>query len=232
MHTFLYAVHRDRSCVALNETDGASRITTPVNDAASASGYSVDRPLFELAQGVLRRWGDVPNEDLGVTVLMLAFAKYCARGQYHLFVNDFKNVSEMQHVESYLNRCTNTYVKLPRDLAVDATYGIRANSCRFDGFRPLTMMGYTLAVATMASSKINPELFLALVGNYHINIVESFYMFASITRDSKTILECRELNRPTLGYVLDKFHREYRYGGEYWFTVPPKSVWFAYLKGK
>lgn len=234
VRVYLYAVHKDPSCCTLNETDGATRITTPMNDAAVLSGYRVDRRLYDLAQRMANsRWyASVSNDDLGVNILMLAFAKYCVRGQYHLFVNDFKQIRQMQTIESYLNRCTKRFIRLPKDMAVHEVYGIRANADRFTGDRPLTTAEHTWILASMAATIMTPALFVKTVTPYHINIIESYYLFASITRDSRLILECRELNKPTFGYVLDKFHKECRYSGEYWFEVPPCSVWFAYLKDR
>lgn len=232
VQTFLYAVHKDPTCCTLNERDGASSITTPVNDAAVLSGYSVKRPLYELATSVLHRWSGVSNRDLGINILMLAFAKYHVKGQYHLFVNDFKLIDEMQSIESYLNKCTKAFIKLPKDMAINKKYGIRANAHIFTGNKCLKMTEYLLILASMASKIMNPELFINIVRHYRINIIESFYMFASITRDSRLILECRELNKPTFNYVLDKFHKECRYSGIFWFVVPPGSVWFAYLNNR
>lgn len=232
VQTFLYAVHRDPTCCTLNESDGASAITTPVNDAAVLSGYSVKRPLYDLAANMLRRLSGVPNQDLGINILMSAFAKYYVKGQYHLFVNDFKGIEEIQNIESYLNKCTKTFVKLPKDMAVHEKHGIRANAHLFTGKKRLTKIDCITILASMASKIMNPELFISMVKHYHVNIIESFYVFASITRDSRLILECRELNRPTFNYVLDKFHKECRYSGEYWFVVPPGSVWFAYLNNR
>lgn len=232
VQTFLYAVHKDPTCCTLNETDGASIITTPINDAAVLSGYSVKRPLYDLAASMLHQWSSVSNRDLGINILMLAFAKYHVKGQYHLFVNDFKQIDEMQSIESYLNKCTKMFIKLPKDMAVDEKYGIRANAHIFTDNKWLTMTNYLVILASMASKIMTPELFINMVKHYHINIIESFYLFASITRDSRVILECRELNKPTFNYVLDKFHKECRYSGEYWFVLPPCSVWFAYLDNR
>lgn len=232
VQTFLYAVHKDPTCYTLNETDGASVITTPINDAAILTGYSVKRPIYELATNMLRRWSTVPTRDLGINILMLAFAKYYVKGQYHLFVNEFKKIDEIQSIESYLNRCTKMFIKLPKDMAIHEKYGIRANAHVFTSDKFLTVTNCLVILASMASKIMNPELFINMVRHYHINIIESFYLFASITRDSRVILECRELNKPTFNYVLDKFHKECRYSGEYWFVLPPCSVWFAYLDNR
>lgn len=230
VQVYLYAVHKDPSCVTLNETDGATRITTPMNDAAVLGGYSVNRPLYDLALDMLRRLSTtVSNEDLGVNILMLAFAKYYVRGQYHLFVNEFKQIKQMQTIESYLIKCTKRFIRLPKDMAVHEVYGIRANAARFTGNKPLTSVEHRFILASMAATIMNPVRFVDMVTPYHIHIIESYYLFASITRDSRVILECRELSKPTFDYVLDKFHRECRYSGDYWFEVPPCSVWFAYL---
>lgn len=230
VQVYLYAVHKDPSCVTLNETDGATRITTPMNDAAVLCGYSVNKLLYDLALEMLRRLSTtVSNEDLGINILMLAFAKYYVRGQYHLFVNDFKQIREMQTIESYLYKCTKRFIKLPKDMAVHEKFGIRSNFASFTGVKPLTWVEHGFILASMAAKIMTSERFVETVKPYHINIIESYYLFASITRDSRVILECRELNKPTFNYVLDKFHRECRYSGVYWFEVPPCSVWFAYL---
>lgn len=213
----------------MDERNGTSRITTPINDAAVLSGYTVTRPLYELAREMLHRWSGVPNEDVGVNILMSAFAEYYVKGQYHLFVYDFKNITEMQTIESYLNKCTTKFIKLPKDMAVHDEHGILANAHQFTNHGRLTKDQHLMILAGMASTIMNPGVFVTTVRPYHINIIESYYLFASITRDSKVILECRELSKPTLNYVLDKFHKECRYSGEYWFELPSCSVWFAYL---
>lgn len=228
----MYTVHKDPSCFTLNETEGYDKITTPINDEAKLIGYSLKRPLYDLASKVVNLWSGLSNKDIGINILMLAFAKYHIRGQYHLFVNDFKQIDEIQCIESWLNMCTKKFIKLPKDLAVSEKYGIRSNSHIFTNNKGLTLPRYIKIAALMASNNLSPEMFISVVKQYHINIVESFYLFSSITRDSRLIQECRELNKNTLNYVLEKFHKICRYSGEFWFFVPPCSVWFAYLDNR
>lgn len=177
--------------------------------------------------------------DLGITLVMLAFGSYYSRKQYPIFVNAMKTVRELELLERFLltaGRCGQSTargnvvggVRLDANLAVDPRYGLLANRHRFQGTRYLRVDDFEAICAIARSRHSRPEEFVEALQPFDSAIVESFYMFTSVTRDAKMIAECRELSCPRFVYTFDRPQRSERYDGRFWFRVPPRSTWFAY----
>lgn len=227
-HVFLYNVHhRGLECTV----DNSVTISPLINATAAANGgYAVDERHHRLSQVVL----DVPPEDLGITIVMLAFARYYSMNQYPVMVNALRSVRELEYVEQFLQMYTVAGIKVPINLATHEKYGLLANRHRFqDGRASLTVLEYRTVVAMMKVPGIDPEEFVSFVARYHPRIVESFYMFTSITKDCKVIAECRELSiARRFAYTFEKPVKSVKYDGDYWFQVPVRSVWFAHHQGR
>lgn len=235
IQVFLYNVHRGVECSLLSSSssmdDGESIVSPLINATAIVNGgYTVNERHYRLSRVKL----NVPSEDLGITIVMLAFARYYSMNQYPVMVNALRTVRELEYVEQFLQTYTVASVKIPINLATHERYGLRANRHRFaDGRASLTMLEYRTVVATMKVPGIDPEEFIGFVARYHPRIIESFYMFTSITKDCKVIAECRELSiARRFAYTFEKPVKSVKYDGDYWFRVPVRSVWFAHHQGR
>ena len=121
---------------------------------------------------------------------------------------------------------------LDMNLATDRIYGIKANKHQFVNDKHLTLLEFKSILAVMKINNLNLSSFIDLLSPLHIRIVESFYMLTSITKESKIIIECRELSRQRLAYTFVAPIKSNNFTGDYWFVSPPGSVWFAYHRGR
>lgn len=239
----LYVVKVEgKSYFNLDPIDGLTYINSMINADATvgSSGYTLHKRLYDAAQYIQRF--SISNQDLGITILMLWFGKYYSRNQYELYTNQFRFIEEFSIIEKFLMGCTKYHIKLAIDntnaintygavdLAVHEIYGIKLQSHRFINTGILTIEMFRFLEMYMTTDRSRVSHFLLLLEPLHINIVESFYNFTSVTRNLKMIIECNELGRNTFYYKLTKFERTTHYTGDYWFVVPNRSVWFAHRK--
>lgn len=132
----------------------------------------------------------INKQDLGILILMLNFAKYQSRNQYDLFMNEFKCIDELVHLESFLLK---KKLMLPKDLAIHAVYGIKANELNFINEQVITLQEFLKLLNTVfTSNKVTPESFIYHIKKFHIKIIESFYVLTN-TRDIKKVKECMAL---------------------------------------
>lgn len=139
-------------------------------------------------------------------------------------------------VRSHLNAANNEKTDrvspiVTANLATDERYGIAANAARFRGTRAITLDEYTFIVRALNSKTLTVDNFISLINEFHIRIVESFYIMTSITKDSKVVNECRELSIRQMKYKFARPVRSAVYSGDYWFLVPTGAIWFAYSQG-
>lgn len=175
--------------------------------------------------------------DLGITLIMMSFGSYYSRKQYPIFVNCMKTVRELELLERFLLACGRTATSgsqqlLPANLAIDPRYGLYANRDRWQGRRYLRVDEFEAICNIVRSRHSRPDEFVEALLPFDPTIVESFYMFTSVTRDVRMISECRELSCPRFIYTFDRPTRSERYDGRFWFRVPPRSTWFAYSQGR
>lgn len=203
-------------------------LTPVINSTASMTGYVVDAKLKQFSEI------DIPItiEDFGITILMLNFAKYYCAGQYPLFVHTFQSIVELDTIETYLLAYNQKSIHLLPNLATHERYGLKSQGNIFNGSKHITMSFFDAIHVYMRSAEITPEKFIEHIKPLHINIVESFYIFTSITKNCKVINECHDLIHGHMKYTFHKPIKSLRYDGHFWFEVPPKSIWFAYLQGK
>lgn len=102
----------------------------------------------------------------------------------------------------------------------------------FTDSKYLTVLAFEAINNYMRSSEITPEKFIDRIKPLHINIIESFYIFTSITKNCKVINECHDLIHNHMKYTFQKPMKSLRYDGHFWFDMPTKSIWFAYFQGK
>jgi hypothetical protein len=230
---FFYNI-RNGTSFELDETNGANMITPIINSTVSMNtGYALKRNMFNLANEVRETLRDVPVQDLGITIVMMSFGRYYARNQYPIMVNALNNVKELEHLELFLKAYGKNVMALEMNLATDKVYGLKANKDRFVGKKHLELLEFKSILAVMKISKLNLSSFVDLLSPLHIRIVESFYMLTSITKESKIITECRELSGgQRLRYTFVAPVKTSTFTGDYWFMVPPGSVWFAYHRGR
>lgn len=86
---------------------------------------------------------------------------------------------------------------------------------------------------TAPVSGLTPEMFVEFVAMFHVRIVESFYMFTSISKNCKVLVECAEFkNVRKLEYTFTKPIRTDDFTmAQYWFQIPSGALWFGYYNG-
>lgn len=226
---FCYNIKSGISC-DLDHSPNAinfNTINAGINTRAKINGYQVNRDLFELSRVPI----NLKLADFGITIIMLHFAKYYTVYPYPIFVNEFKCVPEFEMIERYLLSYNQNHIKLPLNLATHGIYGLKAQQHRFKNSDALSCEAFNFINVAMRQ-KIEPENFLTIIESLHINIIESFYCFTSITKECKVISECKELTYESLQYTFAKPYKTPVYDGDYWFVLPPKAIWFAYLQGR
>lgn len=232
----------------LDPVNGLETIGTRDNDAATMNGYTVRENLYRVSrtrfvpnisdsmecetddQSMQHEAMELRPCDLGITILMMSFASYYARKQYPILVNALKSVSELELLEKFL-LCIGS-VKFEPNIALHSEYGLLANRHRWVGKRYLRVEDFESICAMLRSAHTRAEEFIETLTPFDSSIVESFYMFSSVTRDAKMITECRVLSCPRFVYTFDRPTRSERYDGQFWFRVPPRSTWFAYSQGR
>lgn len=202
------------------------------NYNATVSGYNVDREMYALSQEMIRLQSKMKARDFGITILMMHFAQYYARGQYPLFVNQFRCVHEIEIIEKFLLSYNQKHIKLPMNMATHKEFGLLVNRDKFTSTNAITCSAFDFINTAMRNPNITPKEFINLIAPMHIKIIESFYMFTSITKNCKIIQECHELMYKCLNYTFMKPIKLTEYVGNYWFILPPRSIWFAYHQGR
>lgn len=230
---FCYNVMKNIAC-DLDEKLGitAKSINSLKNYNATVSGYIVDRELYDLSQEMIRLQSTIKINDFGITILMIHFAQYYARGQYPLFVNQFRCVRELEIIEKFLLSYNQKHIKLPINMATHKEFGLLANREKFTSTNAITCATFDFINVAMRNPNITPKEFIKLISPMHIQIIESFYIFTSITKNCKIIQECHELMYKCLNYTFVKPIKHTEYNGNYWFILPPHSIWFAYHQGR
>jgi len=233
---FLYQIikfsNRFDDYITLNDETGVSVATTELNHASNISGYTLSNELYDTVILYTTTFKDtIKLCDLGVNILLLNFSKYFANSQYHLFVNEFDQIRELEDFEKKLLKCSNTFLKVPKNLAIDSKYGIRAQSKNFVNKNSMPIESFNSLFSYMSSKVFVIERFIDMLKPYHINIIESIYSLVSLTRQTRVILECRDLNSPNFTYTISRILKSNIYTGCMWFVLPESPVWFAYSKG-
>lgn len=227
---FLYNIKKGVTCVQSTCPTAVSleTLTPLVNITALNDGYLVTKELHVFSTIVI----GLDIQDFGITILMLFFAEFYSQGQYALFVHTFRCIRELENIEKFLLSFNQRSIKLFPNLATHETYGLKKQAHNFVNSKYLTVQAFEAIQQYMHSPEITPEKFIECVALLHINIIESFYIFTSVTKDCKVINECHNLLHNDMNYTFQSPIKSLRYDGDYWFEVPIKSIWFAYLQKK
>lgn len=175
---------------------------------------------------------NISTPDFGITILMMHFARYYSKGQYLLFFNIFKPVKELEFLEKFLLDYSERTLRLPYNMATHDEYNLLKFGKLCTDIHYLSVASFNTIVAFMRSPNVTPQLFMSGIKHLHISIIESIYMFTSITKDCKVIVECRALHSSSMNYSFINPTKKSTFDGDYWFHMPHNSVWFAYHKGK
>lgn len=227
---FLYNVLSGVPCELGHDNPTTIDTLNPsVNVNAKLSSYEVDRELYVLAQ---RPW-NCKVEDLGITICVMFFAEFYAKGQYPLYVNALRCVKELEIIERYLIGYNVNQIKLPHNLATNRIYGLkRQYDVLKHGKSLLSVEAFDVITTFIRSPAATPQKFIYIIADFPIKVTESFYMFTSITRDCATVRSCHEIKLNTLvSYVPEKPVKTSNFDCQYWFELPAKAIWFGYMNG-
>lgn len=198
-------------------------------DARTTGTYVVaDRRLLTLAQTPP---GALGKEDFGITIAMLFFARYYANNQYTLLAHHLQDVDEFRVLVLKLTHFRESSLRLPLNMAIHPQYSLKGGN--FCGTAPITMAEYYHLMEYMMDRTCQVECFVRLVRKFHPLIVESLYMFTSLSKEclNRIILDCDTARRGTLTYSFrapiagNIAHRQY------WLQLPARAIWFAYSQG-
>ncbi|AYP97933.1 GrBNV gp33-like protein-like protein [Mauternbach virus] len=218
----------------MNFNNSTSKIVTfenltPFDNATAVmNGYVVDEKLMALSSIIV----DTPLPDFGITILMMYFAEFYSKGQYPLFMNTFRCIKELEIIERFLLTYNQKSIKLPMNLATHKIYGIKAQHKKFINTGSLTISNFNTINHLMRAPSIMPEQFIECISSLDLSIIESFYIFTSITKNCKIINECHDLQHNSMPFTFQKPVPSLCYNGDYWFELPRNAIWFAYLQGR
>lgn len=227
---FLYNIKKGVPC---NIGEPSQKLTTlnnlsPLINATSSDEYLVDNRLKVFSTINI----SMSLEDFGITILMLFFSKFYSLGQYPLFVYTFRCIAELEILERFLLTFNQNNIKLLPNLATHEVYGLKYQGHNFVDSKHLTVAAFNAIYSYMRSPEVTCEKFIECIKSLHINIIESFYIFTSITKNCKVINECHDLMHNNMNYTFQKPIKSLKYDGDFWFELPSKSIWFAYFQGK
>lgn len=217
--------HHNQTCTNIKIGD----LNAVANANALVHGYNIDESFASVLGAVNF---SLPNADFGMTILMMFFAKYYSRGQYPLFVNEFRCIKELEILERTLLAYNQNRIQLPVNMATDKIFGLRAKSHEFVNAQCMTVQAFNAIMTIMKNPIITPAKFVECVKPLHITIIESLYIFTSITRSCKVINECHELMYKSLEYTFQKCQKSLSFDDfVYWFELPKDAIWFAHHRG-
>lgn len=174
---------------------------------------------------------NVDSGDLGITILMMNLGKYLSHGQYPIFILEFSDILELRYIEDFLYYNTKPKSsKLKKTLCICSKYGLKAMQNTFIHFQYLTLQQFHLICKFIVDKNSEDKDFVSIVELLHINIIESLYSLITLDKTSLNIIECRNaVVTNELQYVLPKCLPDRNIiDSKFWFTIPIKSVWFAY----
>jgi len=174
---------------------------------------------------------NVPNETLGLTILLTNFAYYASHGAYHLFISEFQLVDELNYLECFLYY-ENRRVKVDKNFIISEDYGLKKMHYLYNQKEVINVSSFMGLINYLMKedSKTSKKYLFNKLKTYHVKIVESIYVIITDTISSADIVECRntaverELNLKKISF--DK--KKTIHNSIYWFEVPKKATWFAY----
>lgn len=226
LSVFLYNISSNDIGFVQASDGGVTLATISASHNHSRSDYIVDSELFAFARDAKEAIEKISIEDFGITVIMLHYAKYMSCNRFVTLAYEFMDVPEFELIrELNLNAIT-----MQKNLATDKVYGLKA--LKFEGRCFLTVRLFNKIITAMCSMRHGPNRFVSDVSEFHINIIESFYIMTTLRNSVNDIADCRKFQRNALDYVFPVIKSQKTIFGQYWFSLPKKFVRFAYLNGK
>nr|WOJ45357.1 AmNV_32 [Apis mellifera nudivirus] len=241
--TSIHSGRRTVASTAINATAAITHITPLINasvDQDNGGMYELSLSLAVQIKQMLHLTRNIKSEDLAITSLMLLFSRFYAANQYPLFIDTFRALPELERFERFVNEYGRSTVRLPVNLATDEKWGLAkiASTIRHPTYpnAHITLAQFDNLILMMRVPGIQVDQFVAelLKASYHPHILEAFYMFTSITRESRVVMECRELSvrQRLVGFKFPRPIQSTEIAtATMWFTVPHGSIWFAYHEG-
>lgn len=233
---FLYRVHKNKTIddfISCHEDEnsesskaiGTDQLTSNINNQSIVDGYCLTKELYDKA--IQYPSIKIDNRDLGITILLLNFARYHSHGQYHLFIDECYNIEELDLFVRQLLRCSSMFVKLIKDLSIHRKYGLKAQMQNYTKNGHMTLEKFNGFFELLNYKELTVVNFIKICRPYHIGIIESLYAFASFTCNTRLIVECQYLHRAQLNVKFDKIQHVLQYNGCAWFDLPSGVTWFA-----
>lgn len=211
------------------------QLNSMINANARISGYDCHKSLVALIDRflpILRN--NITPSDWGRSILWMFFARYESRGQYPLFINQFRTIRELDDFNLFLLGNKVKKICLPKNLATHEKWGLRGQRLNFTHSAYLSDALYRNIITMMIAPQMTPEVFVQAIQSLHISIIESLYMLTSFTPIPKLIRECRMLTYNSLPFTFKKCEKTSSIptsDGLLWFLMPKRAVWFAYCQG-
>lgn len=225
VQVMIYVCNLKPNFYYLDESDEALNtiysITNNEIEVYSNQGYNLNKTLYAIAQTQF----DIPIEDLGITILMIWFGKYYSEGNYPIFINIFKQIKELNIFMIAIKQ-----FKFPAkytDLSIKKHHQIEDNLALFSNNGFLPKYKFEEFIKKFNSLNVDISEFKIFISPYSKNIIESFYTFTSLGSTLSKNRDCSLIVRDGFFYNLPKLRKVNRFIGDYFFTLPDRTIWFA-----
>lgn len=199
-------------------------------DYLDHDSYSVNSNILKLVEWI--KSCNITAVDFGLNLVLIAFAEFYTKNQFHVFSGEYKIVNEIDLINNFVALSGKNALKIKTDLIVDSEYGLFKNMELFKSKKPVTMRDYQSMISLLTSNVCTPKLFIKKVSMFHIKIINAFYLFLSVNRESKLVVDCLEIKIPKFPYKFPVPLTMYEYTGDYWFGKMSKDFMFAYYNKK
>lgn len=212
------------------------RLTTLDNENAIENNRFFFKKSSTLANDALRMRDyvsrtHIQHADFGLTCVFMSFSRYASQYRYPIMAYNMQFIREFEIVEKLLLSFLKT-LKIKNDLATERDYNLQQNPDKFAGKKYIKLRELTRFQEVLKNNN-DTSVFIELIRQYHVSIIETFFTFSSCHGRSKfPVSECRELTANSFNFVFPKHNIVNTYTGDYWFPVPKNSVWFAYKEGR
>jgi hypothetical protein len=207
--------------------EGVKTIEPNINESDAVTLNGSHKIFFEEWETKLN---SIDVNTFGVTLVLMGFCEFYPINMYPIFVANYYRVREIALIESILSQINNNSISLPKDLIISREYGLKSNRHRFTNKNLITMQDLNVIVKSMRLLK-EPEMFIELLIPFHFLLINSIYLFLSITCESKIVLEASEIYATRLQYTLPVFVETTFYVGNWWFEIKSNKM-FAFLNGQ
>lgn len=117
-------------------------------------------------------------------------------------------------------------------MPINKRYSILAQRSNFTNTGVMSVKAFDRFFDVTHKFDLKISIFIEFCKPFHLSIVDTLYRFASFSRQTSLIIECKTLQSPALNYTFDKIQRLAHYNGCAWFVLPKKFVWFTHKNGQ